>query len=371
LVIYLFIFFITPTPAVLPRLFFLYFLALIIPAIIFWRLMYATLFNILPSQHRILILGDGARAQAIIALLEQHPEINYYLVGHLADEKGNLSTDNGIDVLGTIGELSSVTSLFHIHEIIIAIDRDVDNDILKQVVYCQGQGIKVSLMPDLYEKLKSSIPIEHVDPSWAISVLERMPNRLSLFIKRFIDLTVAVTGILVLLPGLPIIALIIRLDSKGPIFYRQVRCGRGGKPFAICKFRTMVTDAEKDGKAQWASDNDPRITRVGRFLRKTRIDETPQLFNVVRGEMSLVGPRPERPEFVEALEKEIPYYSTRLMMKPGLTGWAQVHYDYGNSVDDALIKLQHDFYYLRYWSLFLDFYTIFRTAGVILRFKGM
>jgi lipopolysaccharide/colanic/teichoic acid biosynthesis glycosyltransferase len=163
----------------------------------------------------------------------------------------------------------------------------------------------------------------------------------------------------------------IRLDSPGPVFYRQVRSGRGNRPFRIFKFRTMFVDAEKDGRARWATKDDPRITRVGRFLRKSRLDELPQVLNVLRGEMSLVGPRPERPEFVEELQQEVPFFRTRLMVKPGITGWAQIHYDYGNSARDALIKLQYDFYYIHYWSLWLDLYTLYRTLGVVARLKGM
>jgi exopolysaccharide biosynthesis polyprenyl glycosylphosphotransferase len=225
-------------------------------------------------------------------------------------------------------------------------------------------------MPDLYDKLSRRIPIQHIDPAWALNVIEKLPSRLSLSCKRLMDLALAGFGLLVLAPFLPLVALAIRLDSPGPIFYRQIRSGRAGRPFTILKFRTMVTDAEKDGRARWASEDDPRITRVGRFLRKTRVDELPQLHNVLRGEMSIVGPRPERPEFIEQLEQDIPFYRTRLMVKPGLTGWAQIHYRYGSSVEDALIKLQYDFHYLRYWSLWLDLYVIFRTFGVAFRFQG-
>jgi exopolysaccharide biosynthesis polyprenyl glycosylphosphotransferase len=195
-------------------------------------------------------------------------------------------------------------------------------------------------------------------------------TRLQAVIKRLLDLVMFMFSLPIILVLMPFIALAIRLDSPGPVFYRQVRCGRAGKPFYIYKFRTMVNDAEKDGKAQWASKNDPRITRIGSFLRKSRLDELPQLLNVLRGEMSVVGPRPERPEFIEKLEREIPLYRTRLLVKPGITGWAQVHYDYGNSVEDALIKLQYDFYYIRYQSLALDIYTMFQTVGVLLRLEG-
>jgi exopolysaccharide biosynthesis polyprenyl glycosylphosphotransferase len=196
-------------------------------------------------------------------------------------------------------------------------------------------------------------------------------NRMQLGAKRLLDLSLVSTSLPFLMLILPMVALAIRLDSSGPIFYCQTRCGRAGKPFSILKFRTMSVNAEKEGKALWATQGDLRITRVGRFLRKTRLDELPQLFNVLQGEMSLIGPRPERPEFVEMLQEAIPFYRARLMVKPGITGWAQIHYDYGNSVEDALIKLQYDLYYLRYWSLWLDIYIIFQTVAVVLKFKGL
>jgi lipopolysaccharide/colanic/teichoic acid biosynthesis glycosyltransferase len=169
---------------------------------------------------------------------------------------------------------------------------------------------------------------------------------------------------------LPPLALLIRLDSRGGVFYRQERLGRGGKPFQIVKLRTMVQDAEKMSGPQWAREDDPRITRVGRFLRKTRLDEVPQLWNVLRGEMSIVGPRPERSVFVEQLTKKIPFYRTRLLVAPGLTGWAQICYKYGNTEEDALIKLQYDLYYIRHQSLALDLLIMLRTLGKMLTFSG-
>jgi exopolysaccharide biosynthesis polyprenyl glycosylphosphotransferase len=234
-------------------------------------------------------------------------------------------------------------------------------------------GVRISLLPDLYEQIYHKIPIEYVDPSWVLHVIQGRPifNRLQLAVKRLLDLGLVLASLPILVLVLPVIALAIRLDSIGPIFYHQIRCGRAGRPFSIFKFRTMSINAELDGQPRWATQSDVRITRVGRILRKTRLDELPQLINVLRGEMSLIGPRPERPEFVEMLQQQIPFYRTRLMVKPGLTGWAQIHYDYGNSVEDALIKLQYDFYYLRYWSVWLDLYVAFRTFAVVLKLKGM
>jgi exopolysaccharide biosynthesis polyprenyl glycosylphosphotransferase len=185
-----------------------------------------------------------------------------------------------------------------------------------------------------------------------------------------LDLSISLLALPWILLVFPLIAVAIKLNSSGPVFYRQVRSGLGGNTFQILKFRTMYIDAEKDGKARWAAKDDPRITQVGRFLRKLRLDELPQIINILQGDMSLIGPRPERPEFVAQLEKEIPHYCTRLLVPPGLTGWAQVKYSYGNSVEDALIKLQYDVYYVRHWSVWMDIYILFQTVGVVLRAKG-
>jgi lipopolysaccharide/colanic/teichoic acid biosynthesis glycosyltransferase len=185
-----------------------------------------------------------------------------------------------------------------------------------------------------------------------------------------LDIGLGLLGALIFISLLPFLALAITLDCPGPILYRQARSGLGGRPYRMLKLRTMVPDAEEDGLARWASVDDERITRVGRFLRKTRLDELPQVFNVLHGEMSIVGPRPERPEFIAELQDKIPFYRTRLVVKPGLTGWAQIHYGYGNTVEDALVKLQYDLYYIRHWSLWMELYVIFKTIGVMFRFGG-
>jgi exopolysaccharide biosynthesis polyprenyl glycosylphosphotransferase len=189
-------------------------------------------------------------------------------------------------------------------------------------------------------------------------------------LRRLSDIVVAAAGLAVSAPVLIAAALVIRLDSPGPAFYWQERVGRFGRPFKLAKLRTMVEHAEADGQAVWAQERDPRITRVGRFLRRSRLDEVPQLWNVLRGEMSLIGPRPERPEFVALLATQHPKYESRHMIRPGLTGWAQVQYKYGSSVDDALAKLEYDLYYLHHRSLLLDIFILFKTMIVVVRFKG-
>jgi exopolysaccharide biosynthesis polyprenyl glycosylphosphotransferase len=191
-----------------------------------------------------------------------------------------------------------------------------------------------------------------------------------LLTKRITDIVLGLVGLIGLVLLFPIIALAIYLDSPGPIFYRQERSGKGGKTFNVFKFRSMIPNAETQGKAVWATKDDPRVTHVGKFLRRTRLDELPQVINVLFGDMSIVGPRPERPQFIEQLQESIPFYRARLSVKPGLTGWAQVKYRYGSSVEDALMKLQYDLYYIKHQSLLLDALVILRTVKVVLTFKG-
>jgi exopolysaccharide biosynthesis polyprenyl glycosylphosphotransferase len=354
-----------------PFLFLVYFLLVALPTITLGRWTYDFASNFLPIEHWVLIVGAGERAQAIVRALKQASRVSYRVIGFVDDDpamRGKML--DGLPMLGRTVDLPWLVTHLEIQEIVVATERYVERDLFQLLVDCHGLGAQVSYMPDLYDKLSRRIPIQYIDPAWALNVMEKLPSRLSLSCKRLMDLVLAGVGLLIFAPFLPLVALAIRLDSPGPVFYRQIRSGRAGRSFSILKFRTMSTDAEKDGQPRWAAENDPRITRVGHFLRKTRLDELPQLHNVLRGEMSIVGPRPERPEFIEQLEQDIPFYSTRLMVKPGLTGWAQIHYRYGNNVEDALIKLQYDFYYLRYWSLWLDLYIMFRTFGVALTFKG-
>jgi exopolysaccharide biosynthesis polyprenyl glycosylphosphotransferase len=370
LIVYLAIF--TLIPNDLPRVYFLYFLTMVWPAITLWRYGYATLFSRL--RHRVLIVGRGERGQSMARVLRQASTLNYQVLGYMEDGDSDTleSVPDDLPVLGRVADLPRLVQQLQIQEVVVAIEQNLRKDLFEWLVECQARGVQVSWMPNLYERLFRCVPIQYVDPDWALSMLQGQPvfERLQLAGKRLLDLVLAAVGLVGFAPFMLLVALAIRLDSAGPVLYRQIRSGRAGKPFTILKFRTMIQNAEQDGQARWATKDDDRITRVGRFLRKTRLDELPQLVNVLRGEMSIVGPRPERPEFIEMLEQEVPFYRTRLMAKPGLTGWAQVHYSYGSSILDALIKLQYDFYYMNHWSLWLDIYIIYRTIWVALRFKG-
>jgi sugar transferase (PEP-CTERM system associated) len=242
---------------------------------------------------------------------------------------------------------------------------------LRDVLKCKLNGIPVMDAPAFYEQVQGKLMLESITPGWFIFSSGFHRTIIFSFSKRTIDIMLSVTGILLTLPVFPFIALAIKMDSPGPIFFRQQRVGMKEKLFMLFKFRSMRQDAEQATGAVWAGKNDPRVTSLGKFLRNTRIDEIPQLINVLKGEMSFVGPRPERPEFVEKLQQVIPYYSKRHFIKPGLTGWAQVRYPYGASVEDAIEKLRYDLYYLKNIGPFLDTLIFFDTIKVVLFGKGV
>jgi len=359
-------------PGKLPPYYYFVLALLLMPLVGSWRIFYTVVFKRNAFRQRLLVVGSSARAHATVQNVQQLGWRTYEVLGYV-HENGPKNKTNGLAYLGRTGDLLSLTERYKIHEIVVATNSRLKKKLFESLVECQAKGIRVNWMPEFYERVYQRVPVEHIDRSWALYMMQNRPvfNRLELAVKRLLDLTLLFFTLpILLLMSLPI-ALAIKLESPGPVFYRQVRCGRAGELFLIYKFRTMVADAEKDGKARWASRDDPRVTRVGHFLRRARLDELPQLFNVLRGEMSIVGPRPERPEFVEKLEAAIPFYRMRLLVKPGITGWAQINYNYGNTVDDAMVKLEYDFYYVRYWSIWLDLYTLFRTVGVVFALKGM
>jgi len=241
---------------------------------------------------------------------------------------------------------------------------------LRDVLRCKLNGIEIMDAPSFYERVTGSLMLEQITPSWIIFSSGFRRTSLLTLIKRASDIVLSMIGLLLIMPFVPFIALAIKLDSPGPLLFSQVRVGSREKPFKLYKFRTMGRDAEKASGAVWAEKNDPRVTRVGAFLRNSRIDEIPQLYNVLKGDMSFIGPRPERPEFVENLKKIIPYYSKRHFIKPGVTGWAQVKYPYGASVHDAVEKLRYDLYYIKHFSIVLDLLIFFETIKVVVFGRG-
>ena len=337
-----------------------------------WRMAYARFITQPIFRRRVLVIGAGWAGQTIVDLLAHNSSISYDVVGFVDDDPGKQGQEfAGASVLGAIADLDDLVKQNQVHEVILAITGQITDGSHRHILNVYQDGVPVIPMLTLYETLAQRIPVEHCGDQW-LTVLpetELSTNRLLELFQRILDLLGA--GLLLLLasPLVPIVALLIRLDSAGPIFYRQERVGRWGVPFSLIKFRSMVEHAEQNG-AVWAQVDDSRATRVGRWLRKTRIDEIPQLWNVLRGDMSLIGPRPERPEFIQELAQAIPFYKARLMAKPGLTGWAQVNYGYGSSVEDALVKLQYDLYYIKHRGLYLNLLIMLRTLGIVARMQG-
>jgi len=373
LVAYLAVYFFLPRDA-LPRLFFLFFTAIALAGVLLWRWTYATVFTLPPFRHRVLIAGAGWAGRTLAQALARHSDGDYQVLGFVDDDSEKQDARvAGLPVLGNSHDLPALVRERQIDEVVVAITHQMEGELFQALMDCRTAGARVTRMPVLYEQLTRRVPVEHVERGWVLESMNDLPtlHRPAQWAKRLLDIALGLLGAAVFLMLLPFLALAITLDCPGPIFYRQVRLGLGGRIYRIVKLRTMVPNAEEGGQARWASADDERITRVGRFLRQVRLDELPQVYNVLRGEMSIVGPRPERPEFIAQLQEQVPFYRTRLMVKPGLTGWAQVQYGYGNSVRDALVKLQYDLYYIRHWSLWMDLHVILKTVGVVLRCGGM
>jgi sugar transferase (PEP-CTERM system associated) len=318
--------------------------------------------------NRVIILGTGPLARQIGNLISAENHL-YTLVGYFncASEPVMVPYHNIIDLEeGLCAAVKRVGA----QKIVVSLSERRGVFPLQEVLSCKLSGIEVVDAPSFYEQMTGKLLLEKITPSWFIFSHGFKVTLALRLLKRVTDLFCATVGLLLILPFLPLIAMVIRIDSPGPILFRQTRVGEGEKLFNLFKFRSMRQDAESGTGAVWAKEHDPRVTKVGEFLRKSRIDEIPQLFNVLRGDMSLVGPRPERPEFVKKLTEVIPYYSERHYVKPGVTGWAQVRYPYGASVEDAIEKLRYDLYYIKNISVPFDIMIIMETVKVVLFRRG-
>lgn len=314
--------------------------------------------------HRVLIVGNGKLADDMHQLITAGSQ-GYRLAGriHYPARNKTATDDLPADLCQTAKQLKA-------DKVLISLAERRGIFPLQEMLNCKLSGIEVLDAPTLYERITGKLLIENITPSWFIFCHGFQLSKILMAAKRLMDIGCSLIGLLLCLPIFPLVMLAITLDSPGPILFRQVRVGKGDKNFVLYKFRTMRQDAEKRTGAVWASTGDSRITRIGAFLRKSRIDELPQLINVFRGEMSFVGPRPERPEFVTKLKEIIPYYSERHFIKPGVTGWAQVSYPYGASVEDAIEKLRYDLYYIKNLSINLDIKIICKTVLVVILQKG-
>lgn len=322
-------------------------------------------------QQRVLVFGAGDKALEIEGHSNSNRHSDYRVLGYILPEKEPVKIDDQ-RIVNLNLPLHKIAENLDIDELVIAVDDERSQLPVDDILECKMEGFQVIDFLTFFEKHSGEIRIDMVRPSWLYLSDGFCLDGFVRTVKRVMDLLASVLLLIIFLPLMVIIAIAISIESrgKGPILYRQTRVGLDGREFQILKFRSMRPDAEKEGQAQWAKTNDDRITCLGNILRKYRLDELPQLYNVFHGEMSLVGPRPERPEFVDELSKKIPYYKERHQVKPGLTGWAQLNYSYGASVEDARNKHQYDLYYLKNFSIFLDLLIMLQTVEVMLWKKG-
>ncbi len=340
-------------------------------AILGWRLLFTQLTGSLRMQERILVVGTGETARKVVRQILAQREFAYRVVGFIDDDSARIGeriVNPGI--IGTPADIAELIAKHQIDRIIVGLADRRGKLPVEELLRAKMMGIRVEDATTTYERVTGKILIDDLRPSWLIFSDGFRVSRLVRWLKRSIDLVFSLGLAVLAFPAMVLTALAVAIESGRPVLYRQERVGENGRTFTLYKFRSMRLDAEKGGRPQWATAGDSRVTRVGRLIRKTRLDELPQLWNVVRGDMSFVGPRPERPYFVAELAKDIPFYQQRHAVKPGLTGWAQVKYRYGSSLEDAMEKLRYDLYYIKHLSIFFDLTIVFDTVKVVLFRKG-
>jgi sugar transferase (PEP-CTERM system associated) len=322
-------------------------------------------------RERLLLVGATPLADRLIEILSRMGAQGYEVLGYVDDRReSDLCLNDGYRLLGRVLDLERVAVAYRAETIVVTLDERRGTLPLAPVLDCKLRGLRVEDWPSFYERLTRRIWIQNLRPSWLVFSDGFRRTTITRSVKRAVDVIAALLFLVLGFPFFALIALAIKLESRGPIFYRQERVGEAGKIFRLLKFRTMYERAEEGSGPTWATANDPRVTRTGRLLRRTRLDEFPQIVNVLKGDMSFVGPRPERPHFVAMLQERIPYYTQRLSVKPGITGWAQIRYAYGSTVEDAAQKLEYDLYYVKNTSIFLDLLILFNTVQVVLFGRG-
>ncbi len=316
------------------------------------------------GQRNTYIVGNGDKARELRNMIGRFPQLGYRILGLISPYSGNDK-----DTAGSLENIQKLIKENEVSEILIALEPKEKEKLIDILRYCTEEKVNMKILPDMYEIVSGMAKTNQI---YGVPLIEVMPDIMSVsgkLTKRILDVSISFFTLLFLSPVLILVSVLIKLDSKGPVFYRQIRVGRKGKEFQMYKFRSMIASAEEYGP-EWSGENDPRITRTGKILRRTYLDEVPQMINVLKNEMSLIGPRPERPYFVEQLKKEIPYYYKRLTVKPGITGWAQIKHKYDSSLEDVKTKIQYDFYYIENMSLKLDFKIMINTIIVIFLMKG-
>jgi sugar transferase (PEP-CTERM system associated) len=343
-----------------------------------WRRLFSVINSTQRLAERVVILGEGSLAQSLRHEIEMRPELGIRVAGRaqtcaIENSHANNEIDNVPIILSRAGvceDLAIGRPIRGVDRIVVAMEERRGKLPVDLLLSLKHRGVQVQDGNDVYESITGKVPIESIRLSWLLFSPGSHASGLFLFYKRFASVVISIVGLLLSLPLVPFVILAIKLSSPGRILYSQSRVGRDTRVFRCYKFRTMRSDAEADTGPTWAEDDDPRVTPVGRFLRIMRIDEIPQLINVLKGDMSLVGPRPERPEFVTALNEKIPYYHLRHSVRPGITGWAQILYKYGSSVEDAKEKLRYDLYYIKNSSVGLDLLIFLNTIKIVLVGRG-
>ncbi len=370
---YSLLFMINQDPNSLPRIGVGMFLLLASLLTLFWRGIYIRLYTSSGLMRRVVIVGAGKAGRTLLEIYRQFNPPPFLLVGFIDDDVRKQSKPyHGLAVLGTSEKLLDIIETYRVSGIVIAINGVIKGETFQTILDAQERGVEVVRMPIMYEELTQRVPVEHLESDWVIRSFVDQVRVSGVYelLKRLMDMVGGLIGVIIFVVTFPIIAAAIVLESGFPIFYTQERLGKGGKPFKILKYRSMFQNAEADGEAKATVENDPRVTRVGNFLRRTRVDEVPQFLSVLTGEISLVGPRAERSELVAEFQKQIPFYRARLLVKPGLTGWAQINYGYVATVRETMVKLEYDLYYIKHRTLSMDFNIVLRTIGTVLRRTG-
>jgi exopolysaccharide biosynthesis polyprenyl glycosylphosphotransferase len=338
-----------------------------------WRFIYIRIFTAPQFIHRVLLVGGGETGKIIMKLVKNVWPPPFFLIGIIDDDPKKIGTEiEGYPVLGGSDRLLDSIAEQNISDLIVSISGQMLGQMFQALLDAQELGIEITRMPVAYEEILGRVPIRYLETDWILRsfVDQARVNHIYELLKRMLDILGGLAGVGIMALTYPFVGLAIILDSGFPILYLQVRSGRGGQPYKIIKYRTMKQNAEADGQPQWAEESDPRATRVGRILRKTHLDELPQFLNVLHGEMSLVGPRAERPELVAWFQQHVPFYRARLLVKPGITGWAQINFGYASTIDETIVKLEYDLYYIQRRNLWLDIVIILRTPATVLGLRG-
>lgn len=353
----------------LPRWVMVFGTAFMIVAILSFRLLFMRIVTTAVRSEKLLFVGASPAAFRIVDHLKNRPELGLVAIGYLDDELESIA-DAPCPRLGALSDLGKVASEVKPDRVIVGMKERRQRMPVSDLLNLRFTGVRTEDVAHIYELTFGCVCASEIRPSNLIFSSELGPRPRNVQIQKLYSTAIAALGLILISPVMLIVALLVRLTSPGPILHRQVRVGMHHKNFTVFKFRSMYQDAEARTGAVWATKNDPRITPLGRWLRKLRLDELPQLFNVLRGEMSIVGPRPERPEFTTALSEKIPYYPQRHSVRPGITGWAQINYKYGDTIEDTVRKLEYDLYYIKNMSPALDFYIMFHTVKTMLLLRG-